>query len=161
MKVWGLVQLVLGVAALAGALGLGAYALLPGNPIQVLGAMLDDIGPFGALAKLVGLVVVAIVVVRTPLGLLGKPKRSRSLFVCSIVAPAAGLLSAAYAALNAYLAIIRLHVTDMRVPAPSFGEALAILGLTLLIGAAAAGAEAWLAARLRRTSTAATADAFT
>jgi hypothetical protein len=160
MKVWGLVQLILAAVTLSGAIGLGAYALLPGNPIQVLGILLDDIGPFGALGKLVGLLVVAVILVRTPLGLLRKPKRSRLLAVCSIAAPIAGLLSASQAALTAYGAMVRLHVTDMRIPAPSFGEALAILGITLLIGAFAAGSNLWLVARQRRAAPTETGEAF-
>jgi hypothetical protein len=160
MKVWGLVQLVLAAATLAAAIGIATYAEIPGNPIQMLGFLLEDIGPFGAIGKLVGLLVLAVVLVRTPLGLFRKPKRSRLLAVCSLAAPFAGLMSAAQAALAAHEAMIRLRVTDMRIPAPSFAEALAILGVTLLIGAAASGANLWLAARQRRATTSETAEAF-
>lgn len=144
MKVMAIVLGVAGAALLVFAIGLGAWAGMPANPLTILGILLGQASSVSKLV-LILLAIQAIVILIIGVPRLTKPKGDgdRSvLALFSFVPPGLGLAASLLAGLSVMIAMQQTHTTSLMVIAPSLAEALTPLALGLLIGALAATLQA-------------------
>ena len=136
MKVLPIVLGLAGIALLGSAIGLGIWAGMPANPLTTLGILT---GQAGSISKLVYLILaaqavwIAVLAVRR-----GSGDDPTVLTILTFVPPGLGLAAALLAGLSIRIAMTQTHTTELIVIAPGVAEAMTILAVGLLVGAAAA-----------------------
>ncbi len=128
---------VTGGVVLAGALGLGIWAGMPANPLTTFGILVLSAG---ILTKMVYLGLVGLAIWIAALGVAcltkGRADDPSALAILSFLPPGLGLSATLLAALSIARAMQATHTTELVVIAPSLAEALAPLGVGLMLGAA-------------------------
>ncbi|KQY35582.1 hypothetical protein ASD38_03215 [Caulobacter sp. Root487D2Y] len=145
MKIAPIVLGVGGALLLVGAIGLGIWAGMPANPLATLGILVLSAG---ALTKLVYLVLFGLGIWIAILGATslakGRSGDPSLLSVLTLLPPGLGLLATLLTGLSIVRAMQNTHTSDLFVIAPSLAEALAPLGVGLLLGAVPAALKARL-----------------
>jgi len=139
MKIAPVVLGVGGVLVLAGAIGLGTWAGMPANPLATFGILVLSAGPLTKLVYLLltglGIWIAALCVASLAKGRSDDPSL---LSILSLLPPGLGLLSTLLTGLAIVQAMRNTNTRDLFVIAPGVAEALAPLGVGLLLGAVAA-----------------------
>ena len=127
-----------GALLLVGATGLGIWAGMPANPLTTFGILVLSAGPMVKLAYLLltGLAIWLAVLGVTSLAK-GRAENPSALSILSLAPPGVGLLATLYTVLVILRVMQDTHTSDLIVIAPSLAEALAPLGVGLLLGAVA------------------------
>jgi hypothetical protein len=132
-----------GALLLAGAIGLGIWAGMPANPLATLGILVLSAGPLTKLAYLLltglGVWIAVLGVTSLARGRTGDPSL---LSVLSLLPPGVGLFATLLTTLSIARAMQATQTSDLFVIAPGLAEALAPLGVGLLLGAVAAALKA-------------------
>jgi hypothetical protein len=135
-----------GALLLAGAIGLGIWAGMPANPLATLGILVLSAGPLTKLAYLLltglGVWIAVLGVTSLARGRTGDPSL---LSVLSLLPLGVGLFATLLTTLSIARAMQATQTSDLFVIAPSLAEALAPLGVGLLLGAVAAALKARVA----------------
>ena len=140
MKVLPIVLGLAGIALLGSAIGLAIWAGMPANPLTTLGILTWQTG---AISKFVYLILaaqaawIAVLAVRR-----GSGDDPTVVTILTFVPPGLGLAAALLAGLSIRIAMAQTHATELIVIAPSLAEAMTILAIGLLVGAAAAALNA-------------------
>lgn len=152
MKLLAIVLSLLGLALLCTAVALAQWAYMRGGPAALLWSLFLDLPPSSKVLAIPLLIYAPIVLILgcAQLRKGGESGPSSTLLTLSVVPVGAGLMVAALQGLNVYIAVERTHTTNLRVIAPSVAEAVLLIALGLLAGAAAAIPNALLSARAVR-----------
>ena len=146
MKIAPVVLGVGGALVLVGAIGLGIWAGMPANPLATFGILVLSAGP---LTKLVYLLLTGLGIWIAVLGVTslakGRSGDPSLLSILSLLPPGAGLLATLLTGLAIVRAMRNTNTSDLFVIAPGLAEALAPLGVGLLLGAVAAALKARVA----------------
>jgi hypothetical protein len=135
-----------GALLLVGAIGLGIWAGMPANPLATFGLLVLSAAP---LTKLIYLLLTGLGIWIAVLGVAslakGRSDAPSALSILSLAPPGLGLAATLLTALSIVRAMQATNTSDLFVIAPSVAEALAPLGVGLLLGAVAAALKARLA----------------
>jgi hypothetical protein len=135
-----------GALRLVGASGLGIWAGMPANPLATLGLLVLSAAP---LTKLIYLLLTGLGIWIAVLGVTslakGRSDDPSALSILSLAPPGLGLAATLLTALSIVRAMQATNTSDLFVIAPGVAEALAPLGVGLLLGAVAAALKARLA----------------
>lgn len=136
-----------GLLAMAAAAVFAVIARLPGSPLGWLPMLLVDSTPVAKLCMFSLVLPVLIAAVRVAIGLLMRPRRSRVLAGCVILALGLALWGGGDIWYGTWLASVHTGVHRLDVLAPNLSEGFIALAIGLLVAAAIQAANHWLGDR--------------